>query len=563
MPKTVWDTSKLISLSDKDNLAEALLQANGLSKSEISQFLSPSYPANLCDPLSLPGIKPAVKKILAAIKSKSQIVIYGDYDIDGLTATALLNDFFGSIGANVATFIPDRFEQGYGLHANSLIDLQKAGAELVITVDCGTTATNALKTAKKIGLDVIVTDHHTPPEKLPTGAIAIVNPKLSHNSRVFTELAGVGVAFNLVRALMISKPDIIEDGREKWLLDLVALGTVCDVVPLQKDNRVLTYFGLKVLQKTRRKGIRALAQVAGVDISNINESDLGFRLGPRLNAAGRLEHAQKALELLITDDSDRALELAMDLNVLNSDRQAMTQTIYDEANSMAKKYKSDPILVLSSPDWSHGVVGIVASRISEKHHKPVILLQELEDNTKGSARSFGEFNIVEAIRACSEMLDAFGGHAFAAGMTLQTDRIEEFRYRLNQYALSNMAVENNFKKLRIHGDYDNTIPKLDVIDQLNNLSPFGSANTEPLFMGNYKVSSMRFVGQQNNHLKLSLQNSSGNTVNAIAFSAVDKWPWLNEGEFAQFAFRLQKNVWQDNISLQYEVVDVRQPKTNT
>lgn len=558
MPKIVWDTSNVVNVSSEADIASALLSARGLKKSELVKFLHPKYPDDLMDPVKLPGMDKAVARIELALKKKQKIAIYGDYDIDGLSATTLLYDFFTSVGADVGTFIPDRFEQGYGLNTNSLLDLQKTGAELVISVDCGTTAVEPLAEAKKSKLDVVVTDHHEPSKKLPTGAIAIVNPKLSKNLP-FVELAGVGVAFYLVRAIIQLNPGLLPEGHEKWLLDMVALGTVCDVVPLTADNRVLVHYGLKVLQKTRRIGLRALAQVSGVDIENINEIDLGFKLGPRLNAAGRLEHAQKALELLTTADKDKAVELATELTELNAERQAMTQTIFDEADAAAKKYKSDPILVLSNPDWSHGVVGIVAAKLSEKWHKPVILLQEQKTRAKGSARSFNTFSIVDAIADSAEILDSFGGHSFAAGVTIQPDRIEEFRYRINQYALTNMDVENNFKTIVLAADYAESFPKLAIFDNLASLSPFGNANPEPVFRGQYKVQSVRFVGQHNNHLQVRLTSPKNReTIQAIAFSAQNKWPWLVENVEAEFAFRPKKNEWQGTTSVQIEIVDARE-----
>lgn len=560
MAKIVWDTSNIIDISTETDVAAALLAARGFSADELRTFIQPSYQDDLQDPKSLPGISEAIKRIEAALQKNEKIAIYGDYDIDGLTATALLYDFFSSVGADVGTFIPDRFEQGYGLNTASLLELQSTGADLIISVDCGTTASEPLAAAKKAKLDVVVTDHHEPSKKLPTGAVALVNPKLS-NTMPFVELAGVGVAFYLVRALLKNNPKLLPPGHEKWLLDLVALGTVCDVVPLAADNRVLVHYGLKVLQKTRRIGLQALAQVSGVDIELINESDLGFKLGPRLNAAGRLEHAKNALELLITTDKDKAIELAIALQELNAERQTMTQTIFEEADAAAKKYKKDPILVLSSPDWSHGVVGIVASKLSEKWHKPVILLQEQKNQAKGSARSFNIFNIVEAIADSAELLDSYGGHAFAAGVTIQLDRIEEFRYRINQYAVTNMDAENNFKTIVLSANYSEKFPNLDIFDNLARLSPFGNANPEPVFRGQYKIHNLRFVGQHQNHLQLRLKGTQSNEMlQAIAFSALNKWPWLAEGVDAEFAFRPKKNEWQGNTSVQLEIVDIRELK---
>ncbi len=258
--------------------------------------------------------------------------------------------------------------------------------------------------AKKLGLDLIITDHHEPPDKLPVDAIALVNPKLIDSKYPFTDLAGVGVAFAVVRAMLQEKPSLLANGKEKWLLDLVALGTICDVVPLIGENRILASFGLRVMQKTRRSGLRALAEVSSTEIGDVNESDLGFRFGPRLNAAGRLEHAKAALNLLLSTDMAQARDLATKLNELNIERQAQTQDIFASADRMAKSKSQDLVLVLADAEWSHGVVGIVASRIAEKWHKPTILLQILGEDAKGSARSYGGFSIIEGLSLISAVV---------------------------------------------------------------------------------------------------------------------------------------------------------------
>lgn len=567
MPKTIWDESNLVDLSDKQSPSGALLSARGLNKSQIEAFINPNYELDLSDPSLLPDIVKATTRIVRAIDSGESIVIYGDYDIDGLTATALLKDALSRMGASVEMYIPDRFEEGYGLNAKALLDLRKAGASLVISVDCGVTAHEQVAKAKKAGLDVIITDHHEPDNGKPKNCIACVNPKLAKKSPQH-DLAGVGVAFYLVRALQDKKVKTIkskfvplEPGQEKWLLDLVALGTVCDVVPLTGDNRVLASFGLKVLRQTKRAGLLQLAEKCGVDIGNITESDLGFKLGPRLNAAGRLTHAKKALELLTTNDTAVASGVAVELNTLNTQRQEETKTIFVEANQMAKQYRRQPILVLSSPDWSHGVVGIVASRIAEKWHKPTILLQELDGQSKGSARSYNDFSIIEAISACGEILEKFGGHKFAAGLTLNTDRIEEFRYRINEYAIANMDPENNFRTISIGLGFSSAQPSLNIYDDLNKLSPFGNSNPTPLCKGLFTVVELRLVGSDASHLRLRLVDKQGYEHTAIGFGMANTWTWLEQGSEIEAVFNLTENIWNSQRSYQLELVDIR--KTNT
>jgi len=555
MSKIVWDESGLVELSSGQNVAEALLAARGLNDEEINSFIVPNYEFGLSSYELLPDVAEATSRINKAITDREKITIYGDYDIDGLTATTLMYDALTKMGAKVEMYIPDRFDEGYGLNTEALLSLKGNGVDLVISVDCGTTAHEQAEKAKNAGLDIIITDHHEPDGDKPKGCVACVNPKLSKNIELHN-LAGVGVAYYLVRALQNSN-NLLVKGQEKWLLDLVALGTICDVVPLTGDNRVLASFGLKVMRRTRRAGLLNLAEASGIDIKNVTESDLGFKLGPRLNAAGRLAHAKSALNLLTTNDSSIAHDAASELNTLNSQRQDETQQIFAEARKMANKYRDQPVLVLSSPDWSHGVVGIVASRIAEKVHKPTILLQELNETTKGSARSFNDFSIIDAISSCSELLEKFGGHKFAAGLTIKTDRIDEFRYRINEYAIANMDPKNNFRTISVNVYFPNTIsPSLEVYDQLNALSPFGNSNPRPLCKSEFSVSEVRMVGSDASHLRLRLLDSANNEHVAIGFGMANNWPWLEQGSNIILAFNLTENIWREQRSHQLEIVDM-------
>lgn len=554
MPKIVWDSSNAVQLSENEDAAIKILKKRGLNDKSASEFVNPKY-EDLTDPFVIPGMKKAVERIYKAINSNEKVVVYGDYDIDGLSSSALMKDAFKMMGADVDLYIPDRFEEGYGLNTGALKKLKKAGFDLVITVDCGTTAHEQVKASAGLGLEVIITDHHEPDGKAPKEAVACVNPKLEKDNSLI-DLAGVGVAFYLIRALQ-QKYKLINDGQEKWLLDLVALGTICDVVPLSGDNRILAKYGLKVMNKTKRQGLISLSKKAGLDVSKITESDLGFKIGPRLNAAGRLAHAQKALDVLVANSDIEADELSQALNELNSKRQEDTRMIYEEANRLARKYKKEPILVLSSSDWSHGVVGIVASRISEKWHKPVILLQELDQYAKGSARSYGSFSIIEAIRACSELLETFGGHTFAAGLKLNKDRVDEFRYRINEYAIANMDAENNFKVVGISVDLESSAPDLGLFDNVAQLSPFGNGNNKPYMRGTYEVSEVRLVGSDASHLRLKLKSDDNKEHVAIGFGKAEDFGNLEMGQVIDIAFELSENIWQDRRTHQLEIIDIK------
>ena len=555
MQKIVWDSSLAIELSSESSITNQLLKKRGLTKKQAETFLKPDYDMGLTDPFELPGMAKAVARIVRAIDKKEKIVIYGDYDIDGLSSSALLYDAFMTMGVKVSLYIPDRFEEGYGLNSGAIEKLKKQHNDLIITVDCGTTAHLQAKTAKDVGIDLIITDHHEPDGGAPKGIIACVNPKLEKDGPL-RDLAGVGVAFYLVRAIAI-KTQLIDAGQEKWLLDLVALGTICDVVPLTNDNRVLASYGLKVLRKTRRQGLIALAENCAMDISLATETDLGFKIGPRLNAAGRLTHAKKALDLLTTNDAAQAKTIALELGELNATRQADTKDILAGCSEQAKKYKKDPILVLSSPDWSHGVVGIVASKISEKWHKPTIILQELGEFSKGSARSYGSFDIIKAIRSCEEFLESCGGHSFAAGLKLKTERIQELRYRINQYAIANMDAKNNFKTIQIGIKLATGAASIEVYDEINRLAPFGSANKKPHIQSVYVVEQVRLVGSDASHLRLQLVDSAGGKHVAIGFSMASAYRWIEAGQTIELVFELAENIWQNRRSHQLEIIDIK------
>lgn len=549
-----WLFDSAVTINSIDEFVPKIAQARGHSTKGIEQLISPDYDIvyQLCD--ELPDVKKAVRRIKLAIKQKQKVVIYGDYDIDGVSATTLLYSALKSSGANASYYVPDRFEEGYGLNSDALLGLAEAGAQLVITVDCGITSVAEISLAKARGLDVIVTDHHNLAEKLPDDATALINPKCTPKSPLY-DLAGVGVAFMLVLALQKAKLIDLPPGHEKWLLDLVALGTICDVVPLTGINRLLAFYGLKVMQMSRRPGLKALADVANVELTNVSASDVGFRFGPRLNAAGRLEHAEQAIELLLSNDPTLASKIADKLQSLNRDRQILTEAIYNEAVEMLKNHSDDKVIVLSSPSWSHGIIGIVASRLVERTNKPVVLMHETATIAKGSARSPKNFNIIEAISTQAGLLDRFGGHAYAAGMSLSKGDIEQFRQGLNEYAHIQGLVSVE-PALVIDATVPADLLTLDSYHQIQFLGPFGQGNNEPILTAQLTLGSFKLVGRELKHLQLRFRNSDAN-LSAIAFFSADKWPWLKEGDLVEVAFRLDQNIWQNQASAQLMVEDMR------
>lgn len=532
------------------SLFEELLKSRGLEGEARDSFLSPSYDAKH-DPFLLPDMAKAVERLVLARERQDRITIYGDYDIDGLTATTVLLDAFGSFGfRHVDAFIPNRFVEGYGLTVDAIEKIAKTGAQLIVTVDCGSLSEKEIIRANELGVDVIVTDHHNVALQQPP-AIAVINPKRPDHSYPFIDLAGVGVAFKLVQALQ-TRLDGLPHGQEKWLLDLVALGTVCDVVTLVDENRANVYWGLKVLSKTRRPGLRALMAVAGVEPDKVNARSLGFGLGPRMNAAGRLETAQYSLDMLRAEDPLTALEKAQQLDALNANRRADQDKIFKAALQQAELYKDDPVLVVSHPDWNHGIIGIVAAKLLEKYKKPTYVLQEMGDESKGSARSYGDFSAADAIRASDDIITKGGGHKLAAGVTLPTANIPAFRARVNEF----YRTKNLFNQAQLLlPNEDVTIEELRLIDeafldQVALLEPFGNGNPEPVLKASMLlVTNMRRMGADAQHVKLELQDALKTTMQFLAFNAPTHF-FVEPGEHVAVWFQPTINEWQGKRSVE-------------
>lgn len=528
------------------SLFEQILEARGLMGEERTRFLAPKYDAKH-DPFLLPDMQAAVERLVDARARQEHITIYGDYDIDGLTATTVLLDAFGSFGfKSVDAFIPNRFVEGYGLTVDAVEKIAATGATLIVTVDCGSLSEKEIRRANELGVDVIVTDHHNVAPVQPP-AVAVINPKRPDHTYPFIDLAGVGVAFKLVQALQ-TRLDGLDVGQEKWLLDLVALGTVCDVVTLVDENRANVYWGLKVLAKTRRPGLKALMAVAGVEPAHVNARHLGFGLGPRMNAAGRLETAQYALDMLRAADPMEAFEKAQQLDRLNVSRRSDQDAIYKAAVEQADKYKDDPVLVVSHPDWNHGIIGIVAAKLLEKYKKPTYVLQEMGVESKGSARSYGDFSAADAIRASDDIIIKGGGHKLAAGVTLLTENIPLFRSRVNEFYRS----QGYFNQQAL------LLPKEDVVvedlaavneaflEELQEMEPFGNGNPEPiLYARHLLVLNCRRMGADAQHVKLELcmKSDTGRAMQFLAFNAPPHF-FVDPGNHVHAWFQPTINEWQ-------------------
>jgi len=532
------------------SLFEQLLAARGLSGEQKDIFLSPNYDKKH-DPFLLPDMQAAVNRLVIAHQKQERITIYGDYDIDGLTATTVLLDGLKSFGfKNVQTFIPNRFVEGYGLTVDAVERIAADGAQLIITVDCGSLSEKEIIRANELGVDVIVTDHHNVAPVQPP-AVAVINPKRPDHKYPFIDLAGVGVAFKLVQALQ-TRLDGLPPGQEKWLLDLVALGTVCDVVTLVDENRANVYWGLKVLAKTRRPGLKALMAVSGVEPEKINARSLGFGLGPRMNAAGRLETAKHALDMLQAANGMTALEKAQQLDTLNIVRRSDQDKIFKAALLQAELYKNDPVLVVSHADWNHGIIGIVAAKLLEKYKKPTYVLQEMGEESKGSARSYGDFSAADAIRAADDIITKGGGHKLAAGVTLPTANIAAFRQRVNEFYRSKNLF--NQEALLLPKE-DVTIPHFaevteELLERIALLEPFGNGNPEPVFrVEDLLVINTRRMGADAQHVKLELQDAMNKTMHFLAFSAPEHF-FVEPGEKVKIWFQPTLNEWQGRRSIE-------------
>ncbi len=527
-------------------LFEQILTARGLvTRAARQAFLQPDYMAVKHDPFLLPDMKKAVARLKQAREQGEKIVIYGDYDIDGLSATALLLDAFGKFGfEDFDAFIPNRFVEGYGMTMGAVDKVRDMGADLIVTVDTGSLCHAEIAYAASLGIDTVVTDHHNVAET-PPPSVAAVNPKFSGHSYPFRDLCGAGVAFKLVQALQ-TELDGLPDGYEKWLLDLVALGTVCDIVTLADENRANVYWGLEVLKKQQRPGLKALMAVAGIEPEQVNARHLGFGLGPRMNAAGRLETAQHALDMLTARDGLAALEASEKLEELNTKRRSIQDAIFEEACVQAEELADDRVLVVSSGGWNHGVIGIVASKLVEKYKKPVFIIGERGEEATGSARSFGDFSAADAVRAADDIIIKGGGHGAAAGVTLATEKIGDFRRRVNEF-YDSLQLTNQERYLLPRADVEiDDFSEIDeeLVANLAKMEPFGNGNPEPVLkIARASVLSMRRMGADGQHVKLALRDKNGKVLQMLAFNAPEEF-FREPGDEVVAWFQPTVNEWQ-------------------
>ena len=531
-------------------LSRILVNKNITQKDEIDLFMNPTR-KDFHDPFLMPDMEIIVDRVLQAIEQKEKIMIYGDYDADGITSITVLKSFLEERGLEVASYIPNRLDEGYGLNKTALKKIYDDGYRLIITVDCGISGIDEVDYANSLGMEVLITDHHEPAETLPK-AVAVVDAKRKDNKYPFNQLAGVGVVFKLIQAISI-KLDLEEKEYLKYL-DIVCIGTISDIVPLIDENRVIAKLGLKLIAQTKNIGLKALLEVIG--FKNIDSTTISFGVAPRINACGRMGDEQVALDLFLEKDYDKAKELAIKLNEYNIERQTIEKSIFDEATEKIEKNEKDKAcIIVGSEGWHHGIIGIVASKVTEMYFKPSILICFEGNDGKGSGRSIPGFDLHDALTECSDYLEKFGGHSMAVGVTVSRDKFELFKNKFEEYAKSH-DIDKIIPVINIDSELSLKDIDIDSVKSLQKLEPYGEANKMPVFMiRNLKINSIRALSE-GKHLKLTLKDD-GYMINAIGFNMGNLSNEYLIDDKVDVIGNLDINSFNGNESIQLILKDIR------
>lgn len=555
------DSGAVATLTNELGIQEViskLLVQRGIDTPDAARaFFEPDRKA-LHDPFLFPGMREAVDRIIKALQERESIYVFGDYDVDGTTSASLLYLFFRDLGGNVRYYIPNRQNEGYGLSLDGMETAANNGANLVVTVDCGITSVEEIAHANSLGLDVIISDHHQAGDEIPD-ALAVLNPKLPGSPYPFKELAGVGVAYKLAQG--VAKTLELEEDYLDRYLDLVAVGTAADIVPLVDENRVFVRLGLDKLNRDPLVGIRALAETAHLRIGRIDVGQVIYGLAPRINAVGRLGSADRAVDLMITNNAQRARSLSLELEMENKNRRRIDTHTLDEALSDVEE-SFDPnenyTIVLAREAWHSGVIGIVASRLIERFYRPTVMITVEDGMGKGSARSIPGFDIYQALSECSDLLEQFGGHTYAAGLSLPAENIPEFRRRFNGVAKKMLSPDDLVPKLNISARLPLDNVDTSLLDNLKRFAPFGPSNPMPNFVS-YDIELAgypRIVGS--NHLKFKVKNPNGVIVDCIGFNLGDKIDRVDPNRANNhLVYTLQENEWNGMVYLQLHIQDVK------
>lgn len=531
-------------------LATILVNRNIMEKHKLEIFLKPTR-KDFHNPFNMPDMDKAVRRILQAIERKEKIIIYGDYDADGITSITVLKSFLKDLGKKVAYYIPNRLEEGYGLNKPAIKQIAQEGYDLMITVDCGISAVEEIKYANELGIETIVTDHHEVGEELPK-AMAVVDAKRKDNTYPCRDLAGVGVVFKLIQALSI-KLELKEESYLKYL-DIVCIGTISDIVPLVDENRVIAKLGLMLVNQTRNLGLKSLLLSSGY--KKIDSSCISFGVAPRINACGRMGHAEEALKLFLSTDINEVQELTKKLNAYNMKRQETEKRIYEEAINQIEESKlnENNTIVVAGENWHHGVIGIVASKITDMYFKPSILLCYDGEEAKGSGRSIPGFDLHQALMQCLKSIEKFGGHSMAIGITIKKNKLEEFNQSLEKVAQEE-HIEEILPIIQIDAKISLNELNKAMVESLRELEPFGEGNKTPVFaIKNLKIDSIRAL-TEGKHLKLTLKEGN-NIVNAIGFNMGYLAEEYKIGDKVDVVGVLEVNTFNGVDSLQINLKDI-------
>lgn len=571
MPKTDRQLAK--KFPQYDSLILQLLFNRGLIEpEEIEEFLNPDYKKFHHDPFLFQNMEKAVELIIDHIKRGSKIVVYGDYDADGVTSSAIMLEILTTLKAKTEVYIPDRVTEGYGMNKRALKEIADSGASLIITVDNGIRNKDEVEYIKKLNMDVVITDHHVAPkEKAELPDCLIINPILAEEKYPFKYLAGVGVASKLALALIKkSKLSMVDKEKlEEKILDLVSVGTIADCVSLLGENRILVKKGLEVLNKTKRIGLQELIKIAKINSDKkIDSWNVGFQISPRLNAAGRMAHANTAFGLLVTKDRNEAVLLANDLNLSNVDRQKITEEIVNEITlKLSSEPPSDKIVVAIGPSiydgaikpWNEGIIGLVAGRICEKFSLPALVITGDENEIKGSGRSIEDFNLIKAVEASSQNLDKYGGHAAACGFSIKGKKnLEKFIEEIKRITNKQLARADHRINLRIESELDLSEVDETLLEIIEKFSPFGEDNERPIFASKaVNIIDIANMGIDGKHIKLKLRSSNSRLKNAIGFGQAEEWKDLKIGDKIDIAYFVDLNEFNGRREVQLRIVDIR------
>lgn len=532
-------------------LAAILVARNIIDDEKIKVFLEPTR-NDFYDPFLLPDMEIAVDRILKAIECNEKIMIYGDYDVDGITSIAVLKQFLEARGLVVESHIPNRLDEGYGLNKEAIEQIHQKGHSLMITVDCGISGLEEVEYANSLGIETIITDHHEPLDELPK-AIAVIDPKIKTSKYPFNQLAGVGVVFKLIQA--ISQRMNLEEKEYLKYLDLVCIGTISDIVPLIDENRVIAKLGLRLVEVTKNIGLKTLLDSVGY--AKINSMSISFGVAPRINACGRMGHADEALKLFLTQNKQEAVELTDKLNNYNKERQEIEKSIYEEAIDKinSENIKEKNAIVLAGDNWHHGVIGIVASKITDMYFKPSVLICFEGEEGKGSGRSIVGFDLHKALCSTSQYLEKYGGHAMAVGLSLKKNQYNSFKNAFEKY-VEEAHIDEIVPIIHIDQLIRDKDLKIEDVKELDKLEPFGEANKSPLIAyKNLKIDSIRVL-TEGKHMKLTLKNENNNIITAMGFNMGYRAEEFLIGDKVDIVGSLEINQYNGHESIQFNLKDI-------